>query len=59
MEDDVEYEELLNYLRKRSEERRLTSLDQSNDAKIGRIMRVIRVGEAAKAEGKIEYSKDG
>ena len=32
--EDVEYEQLLLYLRKKSEERRLTSISQANDNRI-------------------------
>jgi len=32
--EDIEYEQLLLYLRKKSEERRLTSISQANDNRI-------------------------
>jgi len=40
-EDGTEYEELLGYLRKKNDDRRLTSLDQSKDNKINKYIRVL------------------
>jgi hypothetical protein len=52
-EDEIEYEELLGYLRKKSESRRLTSLDQSKDNKISKSIRVLKVGEGVIPEGTV------
>ncbi len=43
-EDEIEYEELLGYLRKKGEQRRLTSLEQSKDNKISKSIRIVQVG---------------
>jgi hypothetical protein len=52
-EDEIEYEDLLGYLRRKSEQRRLTSLDQSKDNKISKTIRVLQVGEGAIPEGTV------
>jgi hypothetical protein len=52
-EDEIEYEDLLGYLRKKSENRRLTSLDQSKDNKISKTIRVVQVGEGVIPEGTV------
>lgn len=46
-----EYEELITYLRKKSEERRLTSLDQSNDNRVNLYLEKVLVEEGVQAEG--------
>ena len=43
-EDEIEYEELLGYLRKKGENRRLTSLEQSKDNKISKAIRIVQIG---------------
>lgn len=51
IESEVEYEELLGYLRRKNDDRRLTSLDQSKDNKISKTIRILEVPEGAIAEG--------
>ena len=50
-EDEVEYEDLIGYLRKKSEERRMTAMEQAKDSKISSSVRVARIGEKVIAEG--------
>jgi hypothetical protein len=50
-EAETEYEELLGYLRKKNDDRRLTSLDQSKDNKINKSIRILEISEGAIAEG--------
>lgn len=52
-EDEVEYEDLIGYLRKKTEDRRLTSLDQSKDNKISKAIRIVKLSEGVIAEGTI------
>lgn len=52
-EDEIEYEDLLGYLRKKSESRRLTSLEQSKDNKISKSIRVVHIGEGVIPEGTV------
>ena len=49
--DDVEYEQLLLYLRKRSEERRLTSISQANDNRIHSYLEKTELPEFPVTEG--------
>jgi hypothetical protein len=52
-EDEVEYEDLIGYLRKKTEDRRLTSLDQSKDNKISKAIRIVKLAEGVIAEGTV------
>jgi hypothetical protein len=51
--DDVEYEQLLLYLRKRSEERRLTSISQANDNRIHSYLEKAELAEFPTTEGEV------
>ena len=42
---------MVGYLRRKNDNRRLTSLDQSKDSKINKILRVLKVSEGVVAEG--------
>lgn len=41
----------MGYLRRKNDDRRLTSLDQSKDSKINKAIRILEVSEGAIAEG--------
>jgi hypothetical protein len=56
-EDEAEYEELIGYLRKKSDDRRLTSLEQSKDNKVNQAVRIVHISEGAIAEGAAERSE--
>jgi hypothetical protein len=51
--DDVEYEQLLLYLRKRSEERRLTSISQANDNRVHSYLEKTELAEFPTTEGEV------
>jgi hypothetical protein len=44
-ESEVEYEQLLGYLRKKTEERRLTAFDQANDNRINSYIKEVLILE--------------
>lgn len=57
-EDEIEYEDLLGHLRKKSESRRLTSLDQSKDNKISKSIRIVQIGEGVIPEGTVNSREE-
>ena len=61
IEESAEFEDLLDYLRKKSEDRRLKAIDQVDDNKINEMIRDEAIPEVPEAEGekeKVEWSND-
>ena len=48
----------MRYLRRKNDDRRLTSIEQSKDSKINEILRILKVSEGAVAEGDIPSNSD-
>ena len=55
IEEDAEYEELLDYLRKKMEERRLKAMDQVDDNKINELIEDEPISEIAEGEGEEKW----
>ena len=54
IEESAEFEDLLDYLRKKSEDRRLKAIDQVDDNKINEMIRDEAIPEVPEAEGEKE-----
>lgn len=55
-EAEGEYEQLLGYLRRKTEARRLTSLDQVNDNRINKYLEKIDILEGPQREGDVNVA---
>ena len=54
VEETAEFEELLDYLRKKAEQRRLKAIDQVDDNKIAELIKDQPIPEISRAEGELE-----
>lgn len=58
LDSKVEYEQLLHYLRKKVEERRLSTFEEINDDKINQVIRRVGIQEDPRPEGFRRLDKD-